>query len=202
MAYAPVAKRRGIDPSVTRDRVLEAGEELIMSGEFAQATVADLAEKAGVARATIFSRFGSKLGVLEELAVRCSGGPTMRAIYEAVAIADPVVATRAIVLAACDHWELQGHILLTLKAVAELEPGAIEMVDAQRTEQRESMERIARDLDREGRLRELTRPQGASALHLITSLESFMELRRNAGLSLTATKKVLTSMAEGLFDLD
>ena len=71
-----------------------------MSGEFAQATVADLAEKAGVARATIFSRFGSKLGVLEELAVRCGGGPTMRAVHEAVAIEDPVAATRAIVLAA------------------------------------------------------------------------------------------------------
>ena len=64
------------------------------------------------------------------------------------------------------------------------------------------MERIARDLDREGRLRELTRPQAASALHLVTSFESFMELRRNAGLSLGATKKVLMAMAEGLFDLD
>ena len=49
---------------------------------------------------------------------------------------------------------------------------------------------------------ELTRPQAASALHLITSVESFMELRRNAGLSLAATKKVLMAMAEGLFDLD
>jgi AcrR family transcriptional regulator len=202
MAYTPVAKRRGIDTAVTRDRVLEAAEELIMSGEFAQATVADLAEKAGVARATIFSRFGSKLGVLEALAVRCSGGTTMRAIHEAVAIEDPVAATRAIVLAASDHWELQGHILLTLKAVGELEPGAIELVDAQRAEQREAMERIARDLDRERRLGELTRPQAASALHLITSLESFMELRRNAGLSLAATKKLLMAMAEGLFDLD
>ena len=79
MPYLPVAKRRGIDTSVTRDRVMEAAEELIMAGEFAQATVSDLADKAGVARATIFSRFGSKLGVLEALAVRCSGGPTMRA---------------------------------------------------------------------------------------------------------------------------
>ena len=202
MAYIPVAKRRGIDPSASRDRVLEAAEELIMSGDFAQATVADLADKAGVARATVFSRFGSKLGVLETLAVRCSGGPTMRAIYDAVAVEDPVASLRALVIAACDHWELQGHILLTLKAVAELEPGAIDLIDNQRKEQRGSMEHIARGLGRQGRLRDLTAAQAASALHLVTSVESFMELRRNAGLSLAATKKVLMALIEGLVDLD
>ncbi|MEP6659524.1 MAG: hypothetical protein ABJD24_06375 [Acidimicrobiales bacterium] len=31
--------------------------------------------------------------------------------------------------------------------------------------------------------------------------ESFMELRRNAGLSLVATKRVLTAMATGLLNL-
>jgi hypothetical protein len=36
---------------------------------------------------------------------------------------------------------------------------------------------------------------------MITSVESFMELRRNAGLSLPAVKRVLGQMAEGLFDL-
>ena len=162
MPYTPVAKRRGIDPSATRDRVLEAAEDLIMSGDFAQATVADLADKAGVARATVFSRFGSKLGVLETLAVRCSGGPTMRAIYDAVAVEDPVASLRALVIAACDHWELQGHILLTLKAVAELEPGAIDLIDNQRNEQRGSMEHIARGLGRQGRLRDLTAADLAS----------------------------------------
>ena len=126
----------------------------------------------------------------------------MRAIREAVALEDPVEAVRAVVVASAEHWERQGHILLTLKAVAELEPGAMEMLDAQRQDQRESMERLARGLEREGRLRELTRGQAAAALHMITSVESFMELRRNAGLSLAATKRVVTAMAAGLFDLE
>lgn len=34
------------------------------------------------------------------------------------------------------------------------------------------------------------------------SVESFMELRRNAGLSLAATKRVLSAMATGLLDLE
>ena len=202
MTYPVVTKRRGIDTSITRDRVLEAAEELIMSGGFTQATVTELAERADVSRATVFSRFGSKLGVLEALAVRCSGGPQMRAIREAVAMEDPAEAVLAIVAASAELWERQGHILLTLKAVAELEPGAIALIDEQRRDQRESMEHLARGLEREGRLGGLTRAQGAAALHMITSVESFMELRRNAGLSLAATKRVARAMAASLFDLE
>ncbi len=201
MAYAAVGRKRGIDTSVSRDKVLEAAENLILSGGFAQATVSELAEKADVSRATVFSRFGSKLGVLEALSVRCAGGPQMRAIRAAVAIPDPVESVLAMIVAGCEHWELQGHILLTLKAVSELEPGAIALVDEQRRDQRESMEQIVRGLEREDRLNGLTRTQAVAALHLVTSVESFMELRRNAGLSLAATKKVLTKMAASLLDL-
>jgi AcrR family transcriptional regulator len=168
---------------------------------FTQATVTELAEQADVSRATVFSRFGSKLGVLEALAVRCAGGPQMRAIREAVALPDPAEAVLATIAASSEHWELQGHILLTLKAVAELEPGAIALIDDQRRDQRDSVKQIVRGLEREDRLNGLSREQAVAALHMITSVESFMELRRNAALSLPATKRVLTSMATGLLDL-
>jgi AcrR family transcriptional regulator len=202
VAYAAVGtKRRGIDPAVSRHRVLDAAEAMILEGEFAAATVTELADRAGVSRATVFSRFGSKLGVLQELSVRCAGGPEMRAIYAAIAIEDPVEAVRAIIDAACNHWERQGHILLTLKAVVELEPGVVALIDDQRREQRASMEHLARGLERSGHLNGLSVGEAASALHLATSVESFMELRRNAGLSLDATKKVLHAMVDRTFDI-
>jgi AcrR family transcriptional regulator len=195
-------KRRSADAtSATRDRVMEAAEEMIRAGEFAQAAVTELADKAGVSRATVFSRFGSKLGVLEALAVRCAGSPQMLAIRAAAALPDPADAVTAMVPAACEHWELQGHILLTLKAVAELEPGAIAMVEEQDEDQRSIMDRLARGLERDSRLNGLTRAQAAAALHTITSVETFIQLRRNGGLSLAATKTVLSAMAAGLFDL-
>ncbi len=200
MAYSAVTRRRGIDSSVTRQRVLDATEELIVAGGFAQATVAELADRASVSRATVFSHFGSKFGILEALAVRCAGGPQMRAIRAAVAIDDADTVLPAVVTASCEHWERQGHILLTLKAVAELEADASALVDNQRRDQRESMERIVATMERAGRLGDLPRAQAVAALHLVTSVESFMELRREAGLSLPATKRVLTAMAIGLFE--
>lgn len=126
----------------------------------------------------------------------------MLAIRAAVALPDPVEAVHAVIAAVVEHWERQGHILLTLKAVSELDPGAIAPVDEQRQDQRNSIEHVVHGLDREDRLNGLTRAQVVAALHLVTSVESFMELRRNAGLSLAATKKVLTAMAVGLVDLD
>jgi len=200
MAYSSVTRRRGIDTSVSRDQILAAAEELILGGGFAQATVTDLAERAGVARATVFSRFGSKLGVLQALAVRCSGGPQMQAIRAAVALDDADRILPELIDATAEHWEVQGHILRTMKAVAELEPEARALVEDQRRDQRESIETVVATLRRGGRTSELSRPRLIAALHLVTSLEAFMELRRDAGLSLPATKEVLARTAEGLLD--
>jgi AcrR family transcriptional regulator len=198
VAYRPVTQRRGIDASVSRERILEATEALIVDGGFARATVNELAQRAGVSRATVFSQFGSKLGVLQALAVRCSGGPTMRAIREAVGLDDPERIVVAVVDATCAHWERQGHILLTLKAIAELEPGAIELIDEQRVDQRTSLQTVVRTLRRGGRGHDLPAPQLVAALHMVTSLEAFMELRRDAGLPLKTTRAILQRTAAGL----
>lgn len=202
MAYISVTKRRGIDASHSRGRILDAAEKLILDGAFAQATVSELAEASGVSRATVFSQFGSKLGVLEALATRCAGGPQMEAIRAAVAIDDADTVLSALVAAVCEHWERQGHILLTLKAVAALEPGAIALLEDQRADQRECVRRVVTTLNRAGRpagTSTLARAQLVAALHLVTSVESFIELRRNAGLSLAATRRTLTALAEALF---
>ena len=117
MTYSVGTKRRGIDTSITRDRVLEAAEELIMSGGFAPATVSELADRAGVLAGDGLQPVRLQAGGAGGLAVRCSGGPQMRAIREAVAMEDPAEAVLATVAASAELWERQGHILLTLKAV-------------------------------------------------------------------------------------
>jgi len=120
-------------------------------------------------------------GVLEALAVRCAGGPTMRAIRDAVALDDPDRIVAAVVDAACDHWEQQGHILLTLKAITELEPGAIALIDEQREDQRSSMETVVRTLRGAGRGGDLPAGQLVAALHLLTSAESLWSCAATPG---------------------
>src|SRR5262249_7888653 len=83
----------------TMQRVLDAAAGLVEEDAFHTATMDDLARRAGVARATVFSRFGSKLGVLEALSLRCAGGPEMRAVREAQAVEDPGGRVNALLLA-------------------------------------------------------------------------------------------------------
>src|SRR5262245_19247814 len=191
------ASRRGSPASSqTIERVLDAAADLVAEDQFHTATMDDLAQRAGVARATVFSRFGSKLGVLEALSLRCAGGPEMRALREAQAIEDPVAAVDALLVAGCDLWEKEGYIMVQLKAIVVLEPDASATIDAQYDDQLRGMEHLARGLQQAGRLREgWTVGRAAAALHALTSVETFMLLRRDHGLPLAKVKQTIVELS-------
>jgi AcrR family transcriptional regulator len=182
--------------ALTSERVLVAAADLVAEHAFHTATMDDLARRARVARATVFSRFGSKLGVLEALSLRCAGGPEMRAIREAQAIADPVAALDGLLRAGCDLWEKEGYIMVQLKAIVVLEPDASAIIDAQHDDQRRGMEALARGLHQAGRLREgWSVARAAAALHALTSVETFMLLRRDHGLPLAKAKQTIVELS-------
>jgi AcrR family transcriptional regulator len=191
------ARRRESAESV--DRVLEAAERLIKEGDFHVATMDELAVAAGVSRATVFNRFGSKLGVLEALFTRGMEGPEMAAIQEALALEDPVAALDAVVEAGCAIWQACGFVVEQLQAVAVLEPNAAALVEEQRDEQRADLQRLTRRLAKAGKLRPgLSQARATATLHMLTSLESFLWLRQSYGLSLRQTSETLAELARAL----
>jgi AcrR family transcriptional regulator len=179
--------------------VLEAAERLIGEDGFHTATMDELAEAAGVSRATVFNRFGSKLGVLQELFTRAMEGPEMGAIREALSIDDPVAALDAVVEAGCVCWERHGLVIEQLQAIAILEPAAGEMVEIEREEHRDDLRGLARRLAAAGLLRpRLSESRATAALHMLTSVESFLWLRREYGLSLRQTRETVAEQAHAL----
>ncbi len=185
--------------ATTEQRVLDAAVELVAQDEFHTATMDELAQRAGVSRATVFTRFGSKLGVLESLSRRCAGGPEMAGIRAALEVADPVDAVHALVEAACELWETQGFILIQLKSIVVLEPEASATIDEQFADQHQGSQRLARGLGAAGLLAVgFTVTQAAAALHAITSVESFLYLRRDYGLSLAKVKATMHAQASAL----
>jgi AcrR family transcriptional regulator len=185
--------------TATFDRVLSAAAELAAEDRFHTATMEELAQRAGVSRATVFTRFQSKLGVLEALSVRCQGGPEIQAIRDAVEVEDSVDALDALVAAACTFWELQGFIMVQLKAIVVLEPDASALIAQQRTEQREVVDAIVRRLEKDGRLRPgLTRAKAGATLHLLIGLEAYRELRTANGMSRRQTEDTLAELARTL----
>jgi AcrR family transcriptional regulator len=199
MAMRPYTTARRRESPQTVERVLEAAERLIRDGTFHTATMEELAGAAGVSRATLFNRFGSKLGVLEALFTRGMEGPEMAAIQEALALEDPVDALVAAVDAGCAIWEAYGFVHLQLQAVAVLEPEAAALIDQQRDEQRADLERLTQRLAKAGRLRPgLSQARATATLHMLTSYESFLWLRQSYGLSLRQTRDTLVELARTL----
>jgi AcrR family transcriptional regulator len=191
------ARRRGSLETV--ERVLEAAERMIKEDAFHAATMDELAMAAGVSRATVFNRFGSKLGVLEALFTRGMEGPEMAAIQEALVLEDPVAALDAVVEAGCAIWEACGFVVQQLQAVAILEPDAAALIDRQRDEQRADLQGLTRRLAKAGRLKPgLSLTRATATLHTLTSLESFLWLREGYGLSLRQTRETLTDLTRTL----
>jgi len=183
----------------TVERVLDAAAALVGEGAFHTATMDGLAQRAGVSRATVFTRFGSKLGVLESLSLRCAAGPEMRRIREAQAVDDPVAAVEALLTTGCDLWEKEGYIMVQLKAIVVLEPDASAIIDAQYEDQRDGMQRLAHGLAKAGLLRDgWSEARAAATLHALTSVETFMLLRRDHGLPLARVKATITELARTL----
>jgi AcrR family transcriptional regulator len=199
MATRPytASRRRGSPESV--DRVLEAAERLIRADAFHSATMDELAAAAGVSRATVFNRFGSKLGLLQALFTRATESPEMEAIHEALAIEDPVASLEALIGAACAIWEAHGFIHEQLQAIVVLEPDASAPVEKHTEEQRRDLRGLTRRLARADRLRPgLSEARATAALHMLTSLESFLWLRRQHKLSLRHTRETITELARML----
>ena len=199
MATRPytASRRRGSPESV--DRVLKAAERLIRDDSFHSATMEEIAAAAGVSRATVFNRLGSKLGVLQALFTRAEESPEARAIHEALAIEDPVASLAALIGAACAVWEAHGYIHEQLQAIVVLEPEASAPVERHREEQRRDLQGLTRRLARAGQLRPgLGEARATATLHLLTSLESFLWLRRQHSLSLRQTRDTIAELARML----
>jgi AcrR family transcriptional regulator len=192
-----VARRRTRPASV--NRVLEAAERLIRDDAFHTATMDELAAAAGVSRATVFNRFGSKLGVLQALFARAMEGPQVDAIREAMQIEDPVAALEAAIGASCAVWDVEGYIHEQLQAIVVLEPDASALIEEQKQDQRADLQKLVRRLSKSGRLRPgMGEPRALATLHTLTSLETFLWLRREYGLSLRQTRDTITALARSV----
>jgi AcrR family transcriptional regulator len=201
MARRPytATQRRASPESV--NRVLEAAERLIRDDAFHIATMDELAAAAGVSRATVFNRFGSKLGVLQALFARAMESPQMNAIREALEIDDPVAALEASIGASCAIWELEGYIHEQLQAIVVLEPDASALIDEQKQDQRDGLQALVRRLSKAGRLRQgVGQPRALATLHTLTSLETFLWLRREYGLTPRQTRDTITTLARTVLE--
>ena len=168
--YVP---RKRQEPA-SRQQVMEAVRELLRESAFHEATVEEVAARAGVSRATVYQQFGSRVGLVDAI---CDG------LDLAAVKGSPDVAT--LVQRSAEFWAQDETLFEQLYDAAAVDPAAREFVERQT---RDRYDHLPHWVDR----------AGVPILGLLTSFETYIELRRRAGLSQRQVVAQLQRAAEQL----
>ncbi len=182
-AHAYRVQRRSTRSDKTRERIIGAVRELLAEGAFHESTVEEVADRAGIARATLYQHFRSRLDLVDGICDTFAVNPALLALRDVVELPDPEAALTETIANTVRFWSSEDPILSQLYGVAAIDPAAQDLVNRQRTDRRSELERLARNLRSAGQLRSGVGERRALALLLVlTSYETFRELRE-AGLS-------------------
>lgn len=182
----------------TRERINAAVRDLLAEGRFHDSTVEEVADRAGVARATLYQHFRSRLELVDAICETFSENPALRRLRQTVDLPDADEALAETIAGSIRFWSSEDPILRQLYGVAAVDPAAQDLVDRQRADRRSELERLVRNLSRAGRLREGTNERRALSLLLVlTSYDTFRELRE-AGLT---DRRLTTTLQESAREL-
>jgi AcrR family transcriptional regulator len=162
---------------------MAAVHELLAEGAFHESTVEQVADRAGISRATLYQHFRSRLDLVDAICDTFDANPALLAVRASVGLDAPDRALADTIANTVAFWSSENTVLAQLYGVAAIDPAACDLVDRQRADRRGEMERLIRHLQRAGRLRSgLPRAQALARLMVLSSYETYCELRI-AGLS-------------------
>lgn len=176
----------------TRAAIMAAVEELLIEGSFHEATVEEVAARAGVARATLYQHFGSRNGLVDSICDTLEAKPSLQAIRQAARLDDPVAALREAMRAITRFWAENEPLHRYSYGIIGVDPAAKAFVDRQTADRREVLRSI---LDRLPKVGRADLELAVAALLVLTSFPTFEELTVNGGLSEAATASLLVTMA-------
>jgi AcrR family transcriptional regulator len=191
--------RREASVEETRDRVVHAAREVFSEAGFYQASLDDVANRAGVARATVYYQFKSKFGLLEAaIDGTLSQSPRDR-VQLALERTDAVDALRQYIREIAKFWEHDYVFYRNVIGLAGVDPEAAKAVDQYDLRRREPLVWLAKRLADQGKLRNgLSQKQAVDTIWLLTSFRSFDHLYSRAGMSLKRASSLLLGVADGI----
>jgi AcrR family transcriptional regulator len=170
--------------SASREQILAAVRSLLEEGVFHETTVEEVAQRAHVSRATLYGHFGSRLGLVDAMCESFDANPALVALRT-------VTEVEEFVARVVDFWATEEKVLVQLYGAAAVDPAAQALVERQVRDRHGELRRLlrARSIDERRTLPELS---------LLTSFETFLELRRRVGLPQREVTKTLQAAAHRL----
>lgn len=162
----------------TRDRILSAVRDLLAEGSFHESAVEQVAQRAGISRATLYQHFRSRVDLVDAICDTFAVNPALLELRGVVELSDPDAALSRTIALAVRFWASEDAVLAQLYGVEAIDPAARALVERQRADRRGDIGRLARNLHASGRLRAgVTERQAVELLMVLTSYETFRELR-------------------------
>ena len=177
-------KARAENAAETRRRIIEVTRELLSRAPLENVSLPQIAERAEVARSTVYAIFGSREGLMVAVAEDLLDRGGFARIGRALAGPDVVRAFETSIEVAMDLYAQEdavGQALLSLAAVDRDASSAAARLNQGR---RQGMRRIAERMYEQGVLRDdVTIEEASDILWIITSFETFAQLYRGRRLT-------------------
>jgi len=196
-AHAYRTNRKPSRSEATRERIKTAVRELLAEGTFHTSTVELVADRAGISRATLYQHFRSRLELVDAICETFDANPALLELRQIVELPDAEAALDKTIANCIRFWSSEDAVLRQLYGVAAIDPAAQNLVDRQRADRRSELERLTGNLHRTRRLRDRTTARALNLLLVLTSYETFRELRQ-AGLS---DRQLTTTLQQSAHDL-
>jgi AcrR family transcriptional regulator len=165
----------------TRKRVLAAARELLAAAGTAGFTVDAVAERAGVARMTIYYQFESKRGLLDELLDDLSARSLVDRLNGPLGRAEPFEALGEFIGAFAGFWSSDRVVIRRLRGLAASDPEVEENLrlrDGHRCAGLRAI--VGRVAEKHGRPSAQAMDEVVDVLHALTSFETFDALSGHA----------------------
>jgi AcrR family transcriptional regulator len=168
----------------TLARIVAAVRELLADGTFHESTVEEVAARAGVSRATLYQHFGTRLGLVDAMCESFDANPALVALRT-------VTEVEEFVARVVDFWATEEKVLVQLYGAAAVDPAAQALVERQVRDRHGELRRLLR-------ARSIDERRTFAELSVLTSFETFLELRRRVGLPQREVTQTLQAAARRL----
>lgn len=167
-------ERRLAATKATRSKIVSAARDLLSNPATASFSIDAVAERADVARMTVYYQFKSKGKLLEALFDDVAARANMRDMRKVFRQGDPYKALNLLIEIFCRMWNAESSLLRRLNALAALDPD-VDMALSERDEWRRKA--LGNILDRlPGRQ---SRSGLVDLLHALTSFDTYKTIAAN-----------------------
>ncbi len=181
MPEAQQTRPRGRPPGQarrTRGRIVSAVRESLTEGSFHSSSIEQLADRAGVSRATMYAHFPTRLDLVDAVCATFDANPALLSLRASIRNASPEALLGDVIRSSVRFWSTESSVLVPLYDAAAVDASARALVTRQREDRRREMSLLARRLADAGVVTDAAAT--LAVLMVLTSFSTFRELRRES----------------------